>query len=70
MRGADLWVWLAQLFVGITSPIGTFGTKIKAFLKGGYENVFGLSDDNSLAKLEEVVTKRMKAYNIEIKELS
>ena len=48
----------------------SFGTKIKAFLKGGYENVFGLSDDNSLAKLEEVVTKRMKAYNIQINGLT
>lgn len=44
----------------------SFGNKVKAYLKGGFVNMMGLSNDKSLDKLNDVVIKSMEVYNIEI----
>lgn len=44
----------------------SFGTKVKAFLKGGFDNVMGLNNDDSLDQLNDAVIKSMKVYTIEI----
>lgn len=44
----------------------SFGTKVKAFLRGGFDTVMGLHNDDSLDQLNDVVIKSMKVYTIEI----
>lgn len=43
----------------------SFGTKVKAFFSG-FDNVMGLSNDESLEKLNDVVIKSMEVYSITI----
>jgi len=44
----------------------SFGTKVKAFLKGGFDTVMGLNNDDSLDQLNDAVIKSMNVYTIEI----
>lgn len=44
----------------------SFGNKVKAFFKGGYENLMDLNNDSSLDQLNDLVIKNMQVYRVTI----